>query len=82
MTPEQKIRLKEALKKYIKKCMQEQSVTGMGASFASGNGEQYATPNAFGGSNKAEKQSEREGWKAVPANTRFKAKTFDVEKWH
>ena len=84
MTSDQVKRLREALKKYINAYMQETSVTGAGASFASGQGEQYASPKGFskGGTNSAERQSEREGWKEVSPKQRFKAKTFDIEKWH
>ncbi len=78
---EQKKRLKEVLKKFIRQYMEEESSTGNGASFSAGAGEQYATPKAFGKS-KGEEQSEREGWKEVSPKQRFKAKTFDIEKWH
>lgn len=81
---EKKIRLKEAIKKFIRQYMAEESSTGTGASFSGGTGEQYASPKAFskGGKNKGTEESEKEGWKTVSPKQRFKAKTFDVEKWH
>ena len=85
MNEEQRSRLKEALKKYLRKCMQEMSTTGTGAHFNTGPGEQYATPNAFakgGKENKGTKEAEKEGWKKVSPKQRFQSKTFDIEKWH
>lgn len=40
-------RLKEVVKKFIGHELAEESATGSGASFSHGQGEQYATPNAF-----------------------------------
>lgn len=60
--------------------LDETSTTGggvAGASFTPGAGEQYATPKAFG----KNKKYKVFGYKDVPKNTRFKAKTFDVANW-
>jgi len=55
--------------KAIQEVLQEMSMTGGGASFTPGSGEQYATPFAFSkkgqGKNAATKQGERLGLKTV-----------------
>lgn len=77
--------LKNLIKEILRQYLEEMSATGTGASFTPGAGEQYATKYAFGKkgqkSNRGTKVAEKQGYKKVPDNTRFKAKTFDIEKW-
>ena len=47
-------RIKEAVKKMLRKHLDEESSTGTGASFSAGQGEQYATPKAFAPNSKEE----------------------------
>lgn len=60
---------KSQIIKAVHEVLQEMSMTGGGASFTPGQGEQYATPFAFSkkgqGKNAATKQGERLGLKTV-----------------
>jgi hypothetical protein len=60
---------KSEIVKAVKEVLQEMSMTGGGASFTPGSGEQYATPFAFSkkgqGKNAATKQGEKLGLKVV-----------------
>lgn len=82
-------KLKEALIKAIKETvLSEESSTGGGATFNSGQGEQYASPFSFKKKKKMEaiqkagKLLITKGFIKVPSNERLKAKGFDVEKWY
>lgn len=53
--------LKTLLKEVMKE-LQEGNVTGTGASFSPGEGEQYATPRAFGKSHKGIQTLKKDGY--------------------
>ena len=65
--------------KAVQEVLQEMSITGGGASFSPGSGEQYATPFAFSkkgqGKNAATKQGERLGLKTV----KMKKRPYDTK---
>lgn len=78
-------RLKEYIKKLVKKMLEEDNVTGGGtggASFTAGNGENYATPFAFDKNKSADGASKKVygmlGYKKVKQP---KSELYDIEKW-
>lgn len=79
--------IRKRLIAYLKKRkkMREQSSTGTGAGVTGGQGEGVATKYAFAptgkGNNKSTSMMVKQGYKKIPDSVRFKAKTFDIEKW-
>jgi len=72
--------LKELVKEVMHE-LNEMSTTGTGASFSPGQGEQYATPNAFSKGrrkNNATKYAEKLGYKVAKQKKRpYNTKMFD-----
>lgn len=70
---------KSELVSLVKEVMKEANVTNVGgASFSPGTGAQYATPNAFGKSNRAVKYLKKLGYKQVQRPKRpSHTKAFD-----
>lgn len=52
-------------KALLKEVLKEANVTGTGASFSPGQGEQYATPAAFGNAKRAKKTLTQDGYKEI-----------------
>ena len=81
---EQRAALKSAIKAYAREIMMnEENVTGSGASFSAGSGENYATPYAFGkkkGENRAVKFLKKMGWKVADLTLPKNSKLFDYKK--
>lgn len=81
---EQRAALKSAIKAYAREIMMnEENVTGSGASFSAGSGENYATPYAFGkkkGENRAVKFLKKMGWKVADLALPKNSKLFDYKK--
>ncbi len=81
---EQRAALKSAIKAYAREIMMnEENVTGSGASFSAGSGENYATPYAFGkkkGENRAVKFLKKMGWKVADLALPKNSKMFDYKK--
>lgn len=84
MNEAQKQALKSAIKAYAREIMMnEENVTGSGASFSAGSGENYATPFAFGkkkGENRAVKFLKKMGWKVADLTLPKNSKLFDYKK--
>ena len=80
----QKQALKSAIKAYAREIMMnEDNVTGSGASFNVGYGENYATPYAFGkkkGDNRAVKFLKKMGWTVADLRLPKNSKMFDYKK--
>jgi predicted transcriptional regulator len=80
----QKQALKSAIKAYAREIMMnEENVTGGGASFNAGSGENYATPYAFGkkkGDNRAVKFLKKMGWTVADLTLPKNSKMFDYKK--
>jgi len=85
MNEAQKLALKSAIKAYAREIMMnEENVTGGGASFTAGSGENYATPFAFGkkakGENRAVKFLKKMGWTVADLSLPKHSKMFDYKK--
>ena len=85
MTEDQKKALKSAIKAYALEIMKEDNVTGSGASFSAGSGENYASPFAFGGGKKKGENREVKfmknmGWKIADLTLPKNSKMFDYKK--
>ena len=81
---EKRAALKSAIKAYAREIMMhEENVTGSGASFSAGCGENYATPRAFGkkkGDNRAVKFLKKMGWTVADLTLPKNSKMFDYKK--
>ena len=81
---EKRAALKSAIKAYAREIMMsEENVTGSGASFSAGSGENYATPHAFGkkkGDNRAVKFLKKMGWTVADLTLPKNSKMFDYKK--
>jgi hypothetical protein len=81
---EKRAALKSAIKAYAREIMMnEENVTGSGASFSAGSGENYATPRAFGkkkGENRAVKFLKKMGWTVADLTLPKNSKMFDYKK--
>ena len=81
---EKRAALKSAIKAYAREIMMhEENVTGSGASFNAGYGENYATPRAFGkkkGDNRAVKFLKKMGWTVADLTLPKNSKMFDYKK--
>jgi hypothetical protein len=81
---EKRAALKSAIKAYAREIMMnEENVTGSGASFNAGSGENYATPYAFGkkkGDNRAVKFLKKMGWTVADLTLPKNSKMFDYKK--
>ncbi len=81
---EKRAALKSAIKAYAREIMMnEENVTGSGATFTPGSGENYATPYAFGkkkGENRAVKFLKKIGWKVADLTLPKHSKMFDYKK--
>jgi predicted transcriptional regulator len=80
---EKRAALKSAIKAYAREIMMnEENVTGSGASFSAGSGENYATPKAFGkkGENRAVKFLKKMGWTVADLTLPKNSKMFDYKK--
>jgi hypothetical protein len=81
---EKRAALKSAIKAYAREIMMnEENVTGSGASFNAGSGENYATPYAFGkkkGDNRAVKFLKKMGWTVADLTLPKNSKIFDYKK--
>jgi hypothetical protein len=80
---EKRAALKSAIKAYAREIMNEENVTGSGASFSAGSGENYATPRAFGkkkGENRAVKFLKKMGWTVADLTLPKNSKMFDYKK--
>lgn len=81
---EKRAALKSAIKAYAREIMMsEENVTGSGASFSAGYGENYATPRAFGkkkGDNRAVKFLKKMGWTVADLTLPKNSKMFDYKK--
>jgi hypothetical protein len=80
---EKRAALKSAIKAYAREIMNEENVTGSGASFSAGSGENYATPRAFGkkkGDNRAVKFLKKMGWTVADLTLPKNSKMFDYKK--
>jgi hypothetical protein len=83
ISEEKKAALKSAIKAYAREIMMnEENVTGSGASFSAGSGENYATPKAFGkkGENRAVKFLKKMGWTVADLTLPKNSKMFDYKK--
>jgi hypothetical protein len=84
ISEEKKSTLKSAIKAYAREIMMsEENVTGSGASFSAGYGENYATPRAFGkkkGDNRAVKFLKKMGWTVADLTLPKNSKMFDYKK--
>lgn len=73
----------ERIKRLVKQALKEMNVTGTGASFTPGTGEQYATPFAFNSNKKAKgtkNMYNKLGFKSVnQKQLRKKSKAFDYK---
>ncbi len=81
---EKRAALKSAIKAYAREIMMsEENVTGSGATFNAGYGENYATPYAFGkkkGDNRAVKFLKKMGWTVADLTLPKNSKMFDYKK--
>jgi len=81
---EKRAALKSAIKAYAREIMvSEENVTGGGATFNAGYGENYATPYAFGkkkGDNRAVKFLKKMGWTVADLTLPKNSKMFDYKK--
>jgi len=81
---EKRAALKSAIKAYAREIMMsEENVTGGGATFNAGYGENYATPYAFGkkkGDNRAVKFLKKMGWTVADLTLPKNSKMFDYKK--
>jgi len=81
---EKRAALKSAIKAYAREIMMnEENITGSGASFNAGSGENYATPYAFGkkkGDNRAVKFLKKMGWTVADLTLPKNSKMFDYKK--
>ena len=84
ISEDKKAALKSAIKAYAREIMMnEENVTGGGASFNAGSGENYATPYAFGkkkGENRAVKFLKKMGWTVADLTLPKNSKIFDYKK--
>jgi predicted transcriptional regulator len=84
ISEEKKAALKSAIKAYAREIMvSEENVTGGGATFNAGYGENYATPYAFGkkkGDNRAVKFLKKMGWTVADLTLPKNSKMFDYKK--
>ena len=84
ISEDKKAALKSAIKAYAREIMMnEENVTGGGASFNAGSGENYATPYAFGkkkGENRAVKFLKKMGWTVADLTLPKNSKMFDYKK--
>jgi hypothetical protein len=84
ISEEKKAALKSAVKAYAREIMMsEENVTGSGATFNAGYGENYATPYAFGkkkGDNRAVKFLKKMGWTVADLTLPKNSKMFDYKK--
>ena len=83
ISEDKKSALKSAIKAYAREIMMnEENVTGTGASFSAGSGENYATPMAFGkkGENRAVKFLKKMGWTVADLKLPKHSKIFDYKK--
>ena len=85
ISEDKKAALKSAIKAYAREVMmKEENITGGGASFSAGSGENYATPMAFGkkgkGENRAVKFLKKMGWKVADLSLPKHSKMFDYKK--
>jgi hypothetical protein len=84
ISEEKKAALKSAIKAYAREIMvSEENVTGGGATFNAGYGENYATPYAFGkkkGENRAVKFLKKMGWTVADLTLPKNSKMFDYKK--
>jgi len=84
ISEEKKAALKSAIKAYAREIMMsEENVTGSGATFNAGYGENYATPYAFGkkkGDNRAVKFLKKMGWTVADLTLPKNSKMFDYKK--
>lgn len=84
ISEDKKAALKSAIKAYAREIMMnEENVTGSGASFNAGSGENYATPYAFGkkkGDNRAVKFLKKMGWTVADLTLPKNSKMFDYKK--
>jgi hypothetical protein len=86
ISEDKKAALKSAIKAYAREIMMnEENVTGGGASFTAGSGENYATPFAFGkkkvkGENRAVKFLKKMGWTVADLTLPKHSKMFDYKK--
>ncbi len=83
ISEDKKAALKSAIKAYAREIMMnEENVTGSGASFSAGSGENYATPMAFGkkGENRAVKFLKKMGWTVADLKLPKHSKMFDYKK--
>ena len=83
ISEDKKAALKSAIKAYAREIMMnEENVTGTGASFSAGSGENYATPMAFGkkGENRAVKFLKKMGWTVADLTLPKHSKMFDYKK--
>jgi hypothetical protein len=84
ISEDNKSALKSAIKAYAREIMMnEENVTGSGASFSAGSGENYATPYAFGkkkGDNRAVKFLKKMGWTVADLTLPKNSKMFDYKK--
>ena len=83
ISEDKKAALKSAIKAYAREIMMnEENVTGTGASFSAGSGENYATPMAFGkkGENRAVKFLKKMGWTVADLKLPKHSKIFDYKK--
>ena len=81
---EKRAALKSAIKAYAREIMMsEENVTGGGATFNAGYGENYVTPYAFGkkkGDNRAVKFLKKMGWTVADLTLPKNSKMFDYKK--
>ena len=83
ISEEKKLALKSAIKAYAREIMMnEENVTGGGATFNAGYGENYATPRAFRkkGENRAVKFLKKMGWTVADLTLPKNSKMFDYKK--